>query len=288
MLRSILDMAAAPEKSLRSRFIHKFIGTDEKGYTHVHIIPLNVDLSDRHATAIVPYDLIVSELREADDIAIMNFCVCRKTMKCSSHPRDFGCIFTGVGARHVLDLGVARRATFEEAVAHVDKAAELELMGASDFIEGEQAIWGFANGEMNNCRMFCFCCECCCVAMNTLKVSTRDVGHRFSPVGWTATVDQTKCTGCRACERHCPRKCISFGPDGHRITDQDACLGCGFCKRACKFGAISIRQTMPMRANLNEYFLNEARIDDGLPHAPAVPSRRCRDGETNSSGGCHA
>ena len=41
------------------------------------------------------------------------------------------CIFTGVGARHVLELGVAHRATFAEAVAHVDRAAELGLMGSA-------------------------------------------------------------------------------------------------------------------------------------------------------------
>ena len=127
----MMEMAAAPEGSLKSRFAHRFIGTDEKGYTHVHVVPLDIDLSDRHAAAIVPYDLIVSELREADEIAIMDFCVCRKTMKCRHHPHDFGCIFTGVGARHVLELGVAHRATFAEAVAHVDRAAELGLMGSA-------------------------------------------------------------------------------------------------------------------------------------------------------------
>ena len=270
VFQSILKLSATPEKSVRNKMFHRFLGTDEKGYTHVHVIPLNVDLSEKHGTVIVPYDLIVAELKDADCIAIMNYCICRKTMKCKCHPHDFGCIFTGIGARHVLDLGVARRATVDEAIAHVDKAAELGLMGAADFIEGEQFVWGLKNSEMNECRMICFCCECCCVAMNTLKVSTRDVNRRFTPVGWTAVVDRSKCTGCRVCEGHCPRKCISFREDGLRVTYQDACLGCGFCKTACKFGAVSIKQTMPMRESLNEYYLNEARIDDGHAHAPAV------------------
>ena len=76
--------------------LHRLLGTDSEGYTHVHVIPLDIDLTDCSQTVIVPYDLIVAELKDARDIAIMNFCVCRKTMKCSSHPRDFGCIFTGV------------------------------------------------------------------------------------------------------------------------------------------------------------------------------------------------
>ncbi len=269
-LKSLMAMAGMPDDSLRSRIVHRLVGTDEKGYTHVHVLPLNVDLSDMHGTVIVPYDLIVAELNDADFIAIMNFCICRTSMKCRHYPQDFGCIFTGAPARHLVKMGLARHASYDEAVAHVDRAAELGLMGAADFVEGEQFIWGTKNSDMNECRMICFCCECCCVAMNMLKISRRDVNGRFTPVGWTATVDHNKCTGCRACEKRCPRKCISFGPDGLRITDQNACLGCGFCKLACRFDAVSIRQTMPMRENLNEYFINEARIDDGRVHAPAV------------------
>ncbi|MCR5259276.1 MAG: 4Fe-4S binding protein [Desulfovibrio sp.] len=283
--KSIMELAARPEKSVANKMLHRLLGTDSKGYTHVHVIPLDIDLTDCSQTVIVPYDLIVAELKDARDIAIMNFCVCRKTMKCASHPRDFGCIFTGVGARRVVELGVARKASLEEAVAHVDRAAELGLMGAADFIEGEQAVWGLKNSEMNECRMICFCCECCYVALNTLKASTRDVSRRFTPVGWTAVVDLEKCMGCRACARHCPQKCISFGSDGFRITEQDACLGCGFCKRACRFGAVSIRQTMPMRASLNEYYLQEARIDDGHVHAPAVHAQRSQEGGEGAGAG---
>lgn len=48
----MMEMAAKPEGSLKSRFAHRFIGTDEKGYTHVHVEPLDIDLSDRHAAAL--------------------------------------------------------------------------------------------------------------------------------------------------------------------------------------------------------------------------------------------
>lgn len=278
--QSILKLAAAPENSAQNKVLNRVMGTDEKGYSHVHVIPLNVDLTDKHSTVIVPYDLMIAEIKDADCIAIMNYCVCRMALDCKDYPHDFGCIFTGFAARHVIDLGIAREATVEEAIAHVDKAAELGLMGAADYIEAEQFVWDMKNSEMNDCRMLCFCCECCCIAMNALKVSTRDINNHYTPVGWTAVVDQSKCVGCRLCASHCPRKCISFKEvhEGSRkvvrVTDNTACLGCGFCKKACKFGAISIKQTMPMRKNLQEYFLNEARIDDGRQHAPAVHIER--------------
>ena len=72
--------------------------------------------------------------------------------------------------------------------------------------------------------------------------------------------------------RSLPTHCINYGDDGLRITDQDKCIGCGFCKLECKAGAVRIKQTMPMRASINEYHLNEARINDGKPHADVKPS----------------
>lgn len=58
------------------------------------------------------------------------------------------------------------------------------------------------------------------------------------------------------------------------MTDRDKCLVCGFCKLVCGQGAVSIKQTMPMRKSLNEYYLNEGRLDDGLPHRDAVHVER--------------
>ena len=265
----IVSFVAEPETSLKHKLTSSFLGFDDKGYTHVQVIPLNVDLSDRHHNVVLPVDLMIQELKEAKEIAILDSCICRKNRKCEHYPHDFGCIFMGPNARHALETGIAHRATVEEGVEHIMKAAELGLMGASDFVEGEQFIWGVKNSEMNEYRMFCFCCDCCCLAMDVLKNSSRDLSDRYAPVGWTATVNHGTCAGCRSCEPRCPQHCISYREDGTCTIDQDRCLGCGFCKLACEHGAIKIRQTMPMRASLNEYFLAEARIDDGREHSAA-------------------
>ena len=216
--------------------------------------------------------LFVQELKEAYRIAILNQCICRKNFDCQHYPHDFGCIFLNANAVHALESGIAHEATLEEALAHVQEAAELGLMGAADFVEGEQFIWNMRNDEMHEYRMFCFCCECCCLAMKVLKNSTKDISMRCAPVGWTATVNHELCIGCQKCEPKCPQHCISFREDGKCVIDQDKCVGCGFCKLECGQGAIKIQQTMPMRASLNEYYLAEARVDDRRAHAPATPS----------------
>ena len=45
------------------------------------------------------------------------------------------------------------------------------------------------------------------------------------------------CTGCRACEKVCPKHCISMKPDQegflYPIIDEDKCIDCGACRKTC-------------------------------------------------------
>jgi len=269
---ALTENMGEPIGSPMRRFTSEFLGFEDSGYTHVSVLPLNVDVAEGHHNVVMPVDLIVQELKEAHHIAIMDYCICRKNFDCKDHPHDFGCIFLNANAVHAIEAGNAHEATVDEAIEHVLKAAEMGLMGAADFVEGEQYIWNMKNDEMHEYRMFCFCCECCCLAMKVLKNSTKDISMRCAPVGWTATVNHDACVGCGACASKCPQHCIEYREDGKCVIDQDKCVGCGFCKLACENDAVRIRQTMPMRANLNEYYLAEGRIDDRREHAPAVPT----------------
>lgn len=266
----LLEAMCLPPDKPKHKVMKKLLGFDESGYSHIHVMPLNVDVSDKHRSVIMPIDLIIQELRDADYIAIMKYCVCRTSFKCEHYPAEFGCIFMGPNGRHAVEAGAANEATVEEAIQHVLKAADMGLMGSFDYIEGEQFIWGVQQDEMNEYRMICFCCDCCCLAMNIIKGSQTDMADRCSPVGWTTVVNHDKCVGCGKCASRCPNKAITYREDGKRITNQDRCLGCGFCKLDCKFDAISIKQTQPMRESINEYHINEARIDDGREHTKAI------------------
>ncbi len=211
----------------------------------------------------VPMDLVKKAISEAHYIGGMKECLCRAGQNCQTYPHDLACLFLNMGGKVVVDHGMAVELTREEAYARVDRAAELGLVCQSLWVEVEQLIWGFRNDEMNAFLEICFCCPCCCVGFNLSKNATRDVKRRFSPVGWTAVVNHAKCTGCKSCVGHyCPQDAIHFrASDGKMVIDQENCIGCGFCRAHCPEDAIEIKQTMPMRDDVHDYFLQEGRLD---------------------------
>lgn len=228
------------------------------------VLPLNVDVSDKGEKVVVPLDLIKDSLKKISYIAGMDSCLCREANDCKDYPHDFGCLFLGEAAKAVVKHDLGRQLTYEEACARVDAAAELGLMGQAVWIEVEQMLWGVRNDLMDHFLEICFCCPCCCIAMRLARNATSSERHRFHPAGWTAVPDQTKCVGCKQCaEGHngCPVEALSFNGEGKVVIDQESCVGCGICKARCQFDAIKIKQTMPMRADLQEYFRKDYNLD---------------------------
>ena len=54
------------------------------------------------------------------------------------------------------------------------------------------------------------------------------------------TIDASKCSTCRACEKNCKASCIEVGKDGKRI-DYSRCVNCFNCLDSCKFEALKYR-----------------------------------------------
>lgn len=237
---------------------------DEKMYTHGTVLPLDVDLSDESAakTTVLPIDLIDDAIDAAAFIGKMDKCICRSAHHCDRYPAGHGCLFLNMAGVTAVKNGLAREITKAEAHAHVRAAQKLGLVGQALYVELEQLIWGFRNDKMDEFSEICFCCPCCCVAMGLAKNASREIKNRFAPSGFTAVIDHEKCIGCGKCTDACPMETVTLLPDTRRACiDQEYCIGCGFCKRACAQGAISIKQTMPMRESVHEYFLQEGRID---------------------------
>ncbi len=237
---------------------------DMERQTGTIVMPLNVDLTDESEKTVVPLDMIKESLKSVDYIAGMDSCLCRDANDCAKYPHDLGCLFLGESAKIVVKHKLGRRFSYEEACARVDEAAEAGLMGQAVWIEVEQLLWGVPNDLMDRFMEICFCCPCCCITMKLARNATEKERHRFHPSGWTAVADTTKCTGCGACmegRNGCPVEALSIGENGRIVIDQEHCVGCGICRSRCKQDAIRIRQTMPMRKDLHEYFLKDYSLD---------------------------
>lgn len=235
------------------------------------VMQLNVDLTDQSEKTVIPIDMLKESLRSVAYIAGMDSCLCRDANDCKDYPHDIGCLFLGEAAKIVVKHDLGKRITYEEACAKVDEAAEAGLIGQAVWIEVEQMLWGVPNNLMDHFMEICFCCPCCCIGMRLARNATEKERHRFHPSGWTAVVDTEKCTGCRSCidgRNGCPVEALSVGEDGRIRIDQEHCVGCGICRSRCGSDAIRIQQTMPMRKDIQEYFLKDYSLtlklgDDG-------------------------
>ena len=67
------------------------------------------------------------------------------------------------------------------------------------------------------------------------KGNTHTVSQLF------AVVDSQKCTGCRLCQRVCPKGAILLVDNVAKINI-DKCIGCDRCVEECPQGAISLRK----------------------------------------------
>jgi heterodisulfide reductase subunit A len=91
------------------------------------------------------------------------------------------------------------------------------------------------------------------------SVERRGDGFGVSVLKKPRYVDESKCTGCRDCERACPitvpsafdrdlGACRAIGVPfstavpQHAVLDPEYCLWCGKCERACPVGAVDFRQ----------------------------------------------
>jgi heterodisulfide reductase subunit A len=87
-----------------------------------------------------------------------------------------------------------------------------------------------------------------------------------------ASVDETKCSGCRICNNLCPFNAITFHED-RMVTEINPalCQGCGTCVAACPAGAISgtVFSNEQVLAQLEGLLL---RTTNGTPLEEGVPA----------------
>lgn len=199
-------------------------------------IETNIEIEDPGDSTVLPSDVVKNVIDKADDIFIMNFCLCRRSNKCDDFPVDHGCVFMGRGV-HKIPKDFGHLATREEAKAYIDECGReglVHIIGRNKL----DSIW-LSTGDKKDLMTICNCCPCCCLWNMTRNISD-ELGSVFKRMeGVVVTMDSTKCIGCGSCSEICFTKAVK-PRDGKFEIDQFLCRGCGRCVDECPTDAISI------------------------------------------------
>ena len=198
-------------------------------------ITMNYDIS-KPDMIVMPSDIIKSMINEADDIVIMNKCLCRNSTGCTDYPRDLGCIFLGKTTRKISRRH-CREVTRQEAIEHIDKCAEaglIHIMGRNKM----DSVW-MGVGPNEELLTICNCCPCCCLWRVYPDLSDTIQNDFYKLPGVSIELNTEECVGCGKCQEVCFAKCITIENSKAKI-DENICIGCGQCSNNCPTNAMKL------------------------------------------------
>ena len=124
-------------------------------------------------------------------------------------------------ADYLIERGLGREITREEALAIIKQSEEAGLVHFVDNAEGP---------VKHNCN----CCGCSCWNVGTIrrrKIARDDLMATY----FMRTTDDDACVGCGACLDICPVQALTL-EDGVAVVDEEWCIGCGLCVPRCPTG----------------------------------------------------
>jgi len=227
----------------------------ENSHSQGYIVPLNRDLDyqGKGPGAVTPISMVRKAIEESSYRMIMAKCMCRDLHTCKNYPIELACIMIGEASRKMVSSGLGHYATVEEAVGHLERAAQLGMVASCAWTEVESLWMGISPQQHEKYIEICLCCPCCCIGFHQLKqvMSVPFMRDRFRSVGWRA-YGTDDCISCGQCVDICPMEAIELSGKGISVSDE--CMGCGLCAFKCPEEAITMEETQPMKDHILDYF----------------------------------
>lgn len=214
-------MAGMVAKYFNRKVLSEAYGHKTKPYRY---IPVNKSI-EVSKQVIFPHHIMNRVIDQANLIAVAH-CPCRIGYQFykhdCNHPTEV-CLKFNEQARFVIERGLAKEITKEEALKIIEKTEEAGLVHFVDNADGD---------IQHNCN----CCGCACWNVGNIR------RRKFPRDSIMATyflrkTDEEICTGCGACEEICPVQAITMEDDGP-VVDLDWCIGCGVCATVCSEDAV--------------------------------------------------
>jgi len=190
----------------------------------MRVVPVSRTLQD--SREVLPFDALKPKIEGAAYRSV-GHCPCRQMKRSVGEGCDHSlenCLHFGSMGKYMVEHGMAREITAEEALGILKEANKEGLVHIIDNVEGYMST-------------ICNCCGCCCVFMDTKK---RMGLHTISSSNYVAYVNGDLCVGCGICEERCPMGVIEVNNDDVAQVNEDLCLGCGVCTPTCTGEAVDL------------------------------------------------
>jgi ferredoxin len=178
--------------------------------------------------AVYPSHMMEDVVRKARLIAVAH-CPCRIAFRLAGkgcdHPTEV-CMKFDAMARYVIDKGLAKEISGDEAMEIVRKSEEAGLVH-------------FVDNAAGDIQHTCNCCGCACWNVGSIRRRKipRDV---LMATYFIRITDESLCTGCGECVDICPVQAVTL-EGGIPVIEEAWCIGCGACATVCATGAVQIR-----------------------------------------------
>lgn len=200
---------------------------------------IKIDETIETGSQILPFELVEEMINRNDYYAALP-CQCRMLGDytgdpCKIAPKDVGCFVAGILAKQLVEMGIGRELSKEEAIDYLKRAEKAGLVHNGGNISGPQTH-----------LLICNCCSCHCGGLYpTAKYGVPAVKQsNFAP-----KIDYDICVKCETCLKKCPMTAIFHRfPIETDLSDEkilikyDICIGCGLCAANCPKSAIKMEK----------------------------------------------
>jgi NAD-dependent dihydropyrimidine dehydrogenase PreA subunit len=184
---------------------------------------------------VLPSQVLEYFIKKAKYHWIMNFCICRASMKCQNYPINLGCLFLG---KAVLGINpeLGRLVSKEEALEHIKKCSDAGLVHMIGRNRLDKQWLGVNPG--NKLLSICNCDPCCCL-WRVSPILNPKIGRKVHKMHGVKVYVTDQCIGCGTCTKNiCFVNSISLINNRAKISKE--CRACGRCVDVCPQHAIKL------------------------------------------------
>ncbi|MBD3191139.1 MAG: 4Fe-4S dicluster domain-containing protein [Candidatus Heimdallarchaeota archaeon] len=195
---------------------------------------------ERHENRVFATKSVINILEELDEneTITVGHCFCRFEKLLVEDPCRAGlpletCLSIGPAAEHLMQQGIARKITKEEAIKSVKEWQDKGCI--------HQATLTMPLKDFHSkypIDIICNCCWDCCGLIGNYNRGY--LPYILTSYHRAVILNPEKCTGCRTCVDYCPVQAIALNDIEKAVINEKLCIGCGQCYHHCPSNAIEL------------------------------------------------